>query len=110
MTFHLQFAATAVESGIQLVEMVFGLLDVAFEARDGFSLDSPIEKPAEGDLLAIDQLLKGDLDVLANDAILLGTLLADLDEEWIERVPHEVQLHRISLGQTGQRRRRRSLG
>jgi hypothetical protein len=56
MLLHCQFGATIFKATVQLVEMGFGLCDVAFESRDIFALDATILQIREGQVASVDQL------------------------------------------------------
>jgi hypothetical protein len=105
---HVELLTAPLEPGVELVEMGLGLGDVALEPGDVGALDATIEQLRERELLAVDELLQGDLDVLAHDAFSLlrwrrpprgmGPALAE--EETLDLRP---------IGHTGGRDERASL-
>jgi hypothetical protein len=95
---HLELLAAPLEARVQFVEMVLGLLDVAFEPRDVRTRDATAFELGEGELLAIDERVERNLDVVAHDAVLLRALIGHLGQEWVERMLNEVNLDEIALG------------
>ena len=82
----LQFPAALVETVIQVVEVLLGLGDQAVEPLDRLAFDLPVQQFAELHLLAVDQGVETDFDVLGDPLDLLEAVGRRLVYPGLERL------------------------
>ena len=81
----LQFPAASIQAVIQVVEVLLGLGDQAVEPLGRLALDLPVEQIAELHLLAVDQGVEADFDVLDDPLDLLESVGRRLVHPGLER-------------------------
>ena len=91
--FHRQFTPAALQAVVQLIQVGFRLGDLPVKARDRGAFDLAVDELGELKVLAVDQDVERDLDVLGDGGNLPRAFGGHLRTESLQRVPPQVLLY-----------------